>query len=185
VQCSGWNGYMQLGSSEVAKDADSGPVFVDLDLASGEKVVSIASRTARSCAVTNLGDLWCWGDNVPPSVVKVHTASDKAVDVRGGNENLCVLRTIDGTPSQLWCEGSNSQNQLSPQPTSSALAFWRIPGLVAPIKSFDAAGPYNLGTICAQDAEGFKCSGNNQIRQAGRGPDFYDTTPLPVMGWMN
>ena len=135
--------------------------------------------------MTSAGDLWCWGDDVIPSIAKIHSATEKAVDVRGGSDNLCYLRAVNGDPSQLWCEGSNTQTQLTLQTTSSGLAFWRIPNLKAPIGTFEAGGPYNMGTICAQDAEGIKCSGNNQGRQRADGPDFHETTPLPVMGWMN
>jgi hypothetical protein len=135
--------------------------------------------------VTSAGDLWCWGDDVIPSIVKAHTATEKAIDVRGGSDNLCYLRSVNGEASQLWCEGSNDQTQLTQQTNSSGLAFWRIPGLVAPIRTFDAAGPFHQGSICAQDAEGIKCSGNNSGRQRGDGPDFHESIPLPVIGWMN
>lgn len=185
VQCSGHNDGLRLGTDDVPQGQYSAPVFAELSLAANEKVLKLASRNGRTCAVTNTGDLWCWGEFVPPSVVKIHTATEKAIDVRGNGNNLCYLRSVKGVASELWCEGNNSQNQLTLQTTTSHLSFWRIPKLLPPIRMFEAGGAANLGTICAQDAEGIKCNGNNQVRQRGDGPDYYETTPLPIMGWMN
>ncbi|MFT3925690.1 MAG: hypothetical protein QM778_24325 [Myxococcales bacterium] len=186
VQCAGVNYRLQLGNASVLEDeAPAQPVDVDLELAAGEKVIGLASRTYRSCAVTNFGDLWCWGDRVTPAAVQVHSATDKAVELRGGADNLCYMREKSGQRAELWCEGSNSQHQLTSQTTTTALTFWRMAELVAPLGLFESAGPYNMATICAKDAEGLKCWGNNQNRQRGEGPDFYETTPLPVMAWSN
>jgi alpha-tubulin suppressor-like RCC1 family protein len=191
VQCYGYNGQWQLGDGSATDQTT--PVDV-LSLAPGGsiQVSKLATRIARSCALTSTGDVWCWGEWQNPSRVFAHTGSDVAVDLRGEGENLCYLRSNGATRNQLFCDGNNQQFQLATSSSvnvSSSLAFVQIDPeakyLKPPIGAFSAGGTGGRATICAQDQDGLKCWGSNALRQRGAGPDFSELRPQLVLGWMN
>jgi hypothetical protein len=106
-----------------------GPVRVEL----AEPARLLAGGASNTCALTDAGELWCWGylfDGGDPVETPRHIALPVPVaSVALGDGHACALAT-DG---QAWCFGNNSVGQLgieasggvqtTPVPAAGSLRF--------------------------------------------------------------
>ncbi|MBM4412460.1 MAG: hypothetical protein FJ040_03295 [Chloroflexi bacterium] len=116
IWCWGDNQFRQLGTER------NGPQTVRSIAArvslvpQSQQIVAGANHT---CALTQQGEVWCWGDNefaqiaLEPSLQgvqpqKVPNLPTDVVMLRAGANHTCALTT----QGQLWCWGDNSQNQI-------------------------------------------------------------------------
>lgn len=154
VLCWGNNAQGQCGQSgvelpDLAGEADLVPPKVQLeparvhfpDTSTGQPVAvtSVAvggdDESGHACALTEEGDVWCWGDNrscqsspsdvcdgwVPPSVVSFDRP--KEPKLRVGFGRTCVWGETAHGRDELTCWGKNDQGQIDP-------ALWAGHGVV-------------------------------------------------------
>ncbi len=114
VTCWGGNEYGQLGVPplEVAR-------FMPAEIPDLNDVVQVVAGAGHSCARTNSGGVYCWGDNSLGQLgdttlmrrtrpVEVRGITD-AIDIFAGETHSCAL-TSGG---ELWCWGNNENGQLA------------------------------------------------------------------------
>lgn len=144
------------------------------------KAVSLALGTSHTCALTDTGDLWCWGLNLNGQVgranlslvqsvpvqldIRLNDVPVKFTQVSAGNMHTCAVSTA----SQAWCWGTDEMGQLGRNNLSSGGS---APGLVYPyhigtVRSISAGGEHT----CAVNTSGTAwCWGDNSEGQLGVG----------------
>ncbi|HSD87245.1 MAG TPA: hypothetical protein VLB44_07010 [Kofleriaceae bacterium] len=97
------------------------------------------------CAVTAVGDVWCWGDNTRGQVGTGVTSAMEltprrvagvtgAVQVAVGYEHSCARTATD----EVWCWGTNTRGQLGTGGFLPSLAPARVAGLTGHLVDFQA-----------------------------------------------
>ena len=131
--CWGQNMYGELGDPSFT-DPQSGSAR---RVALTQRVVHVSMGTHHGCAVTEEGDVYCWGKNdyaqvrTPPSSglapertpVKV-TLPTRAVMVAANGDHTCAWAVDD----QVYCWGRNESGQVNPtQPTVQGQGVTQVP----------------------------------------------------------
>lgn len=180
--CWGRNGSGELGTGDEVLSR-SNPVQVS---ALGNDVVEVElgdnGLGGYSCARTQDGTLWCWGQNGNGSLgdgtratklspVQVSTLGNEAVDVALGGGHSCA-RTQDGA---LWCWGDNDSGQLGDGTAIDRLSPVQVS---APVNSVAALGRAHT---CARTQGGaLWCWGHNEYGQLGDGTTVDRSSPVLV-----
>ena len=193
VWCWGSNEHGQLGRAAVGEQCSSGslvtdcsrvPVRVEIPAA-----VAVSVRRRHSCAVTQDGAVWCWGDNsygqvgnatdLGPTLPTAVALNATMVAVAAGEIHTCALDDA-GLP---YCWGANEVGQLgvgrldaadfigAPSPVSTAFRFQKI-----------QAGASNTCGVATGGTNKGYCWGNNIFSQSGTGDLFEDVVPTEVLG---
>jgi alpha-tubulin suppressor-like RCC1 family protein len=181
VKCWGANGNGELGDSTTTHR--SVPVDVS-NLTSGIKAISAGHN--HTCAVTNGGEVKCWGSNfygelgdgttvqrlVPVDV----TGSSTAIEtVSTGTYFTCGLTTGGG----VKCWGWNGNGQLGDGTTTNRQTPVDVVGLTSGV----AAISVGHGHACALTNGGaVKCWGDNLLGALGDGTQTDSATPVDVVG---
>ena len=181
--------------SETEPDTASEPI-VDTEPVSLElESVRLSSKIDHSCAVTDDGDVMCWGRNDSSQLgnqethasftpTKVSGLEEKVVSVAVGGSHTCAL-----TESQsVYCWGGNSFGQLGAE-TDCYLEDvdpcfepvpQRVEGLPSDVVAIAAGENHN----CAVASDGsVRCWGINWQGQLGNGSgdgDTYEDAAIPV-----
>jgi hypothetical protein len=148
------------------------------------------STSARrsSCAVTNDGKIWCWGDltwlvNNGTTLV---TGYAQAITTNGstpftgvssaalGYAEACAI--VGGSTNSVWCWGYNGEGELGQSDTTARQYPTKVLGLTNPSKIVSSPS-YEGDTFCALDGSSVKCWGSNFYQQAGS-----NTTTNPLLG---
>jgi alpha-tubulin suppressor-like RCC1 family protein len=144
IKCWGGNDYGQLGYGHTGSVGDGpdemGPnlAYVDLGLADGEAVVSIAAGSQYTCALTNTDRIKCWGGNDYGQLGYGHTGSvgdgpnemgpnlafvnlgladrEAVVSIAAGSQYTCALTNA----GRVKCWGRGVEGQLGPGYMDSA-----------------------------------------------------------------
>ncbi|MFT3927656.1 MAG: hypothetical protein QM778_34315 [Myxococcales bacterium] len=191
AQCFGDNGHGRLGHAALSAGFSASAVDVDqIGPSDPVTLVALASKSWRTCALTDQGDLWCWGGDEAPARVFTHKDGDLVTALNGHGDNLCYVRTRDGA-EELWCDGGNYEGQLISDFKSlnenTPSKFVRLDAsgayLKPPFAWFDSGGVSGREFLCVRDQEGPKCWGDNALRQLGLGPVFTDPVPKPILPW--
>lgn len=145
IACWGYGGWYALGQGASTADAAS-PVLVDpagTGLA-GEPVASIELGSTFACALTEAGEVWCWGRNDERQL-----GNDAVVLGRPGLVQL-PFRPVDptppGPPTDVVAVAGNASATVSwaapSSPGSAPITGYRITPYVggSPLASVDAAG---------------------------------------------
>jgi alpha-tubulin suppressor-like RCC1 family protein len=149
VMCWGQNTQGQLGDPTVGAEVDSNR-GVPRRVASMPFVQSIHAEQNTTCAVTDVGELFCWGEGFGPQAMGVRVPSTRAAAMGPG---FVCLATTDGG---LWCGGEN----MSFAPDIEA-GF--LPGYTG--STGVAVGE---GFVCAHRRDGIvQCQGRNDLGQLG------------------
>lgn len=150
ADCVGLNQYGQLGSAANNGSGNPNPSPISAPLG-GAPVVQIAAMSGATCALTEAGDVWCYGDNydgqlgnltdmlanVPhPTPAKVVGLPAPAIAIGNGINSMCaVLNT-----GAVFCWGNNGSGELA-QPAPSRQG---TPKQVAGVNLLDAPAPIAL-----------------------------------------
>lgn len=187
IHCWGFNNHGQLGDGT---GIDSWtPVDVKnlsnvVSLTSGGSVTS-GSSEGYSCAVTQDGSTYCWGDNILGQLgdgsfvdrwVPTRVNGDFAL-VGAGVEHTCALTAIGG----VYCWGLNALGDLGDGTKTSRPAPVGVYGLSSQISAL-AAG---YAHTCALVADTVRCWGANNVGQLGDGTTTSRGVPLAVPGLAN
>lgn len=178
VKCWGGNQYGQLG------DGTTDDHLTAVDVAClGDKAVSVSATFYQACALTEHGDVQCWGlnnygqlgdgTNVNRSTpVEVQGLPDDITAVTVGNVHSCAL-TGNG---QVWCWGYNQAGQLGDGTRQDSLSPVQVTGL-NPVVGLATGDAHN----CAWTADGAAyCWGSNYYGNLGDGTREDQLTPFRV-----
>ena len=144
---------------------------------------ALANGFAHSCALTRLGDVYCWGANTRGQLGEATTVGRNAptrvagpatyVAVTAGSAHSCAITTEHA----LQCWGANDQGQLGNGSHESSPVPTRVeaPSALAMV----AAGGQH--TCAVADSGGLYCWGANTYGQLGTGrAGVGSVTPRPV-----
>lgn len=159
VWCWGENGSGQLGQGHLDEiDADPPATIGEIRLPS--RAVEVAAGGRASCARTEDGDVWCWGDDEPtPAQVELDSA---ASSISVGRSHACA---IDGS-GRLYCWGAGS---LAAPGQAYEPGEDVEPTLVefdAPVVQVSAGGSHTCVVLEGGQA---RCWGSNEVGQLGVG----------------
>ena len=181
VQCWGYNSNGQLGDGSVSM-ASTTPVDVS-GLSSG--VVAISSGWGHSCALTDVGAVWCWGLNLfgqlgnganSESAVPVTVSGlTGVIAISAGTLHTCALTDLGA----VWCWGDNGNGELGDGSTTGSLTPVAVSGLGSGVVAV-SAGLYHTCAITNSGA--LKCWGANYYGQLGDGTTIGRLTPVAVSG---
>lgn len=145
--------------------------------------VQISAGGSHTCAVTDTGELYCWGDNSYGqlgdgttanrlSPTQVPNLAEAITTVTAGGSHTCAL----GATGNLFCWGSNRSGQLGDGTTISRTVPIQVP-LTRTVQSVAAAGSHT----CALLTDGaVYCWGDNIDGQLGDGSQEDRLTPTAV-----
>ena len=147
--------------------------------------VQISAGSAHTCAVTDTGELYCWGNNrhgqlgdgttehrVSPT--QVPNLAEAITTVTAGDSHTCALSAA----GNLFCWGINRFGQLGDGTTISRTVPIQVP-LTRTVQSVAAAGSHT----CALLTDGaVYCWGDNSDGQLGDGDAEDRVTPTAVQG---
>jgi alpha-tubulin suppressor-like RCC1 family protein len=186
VMCWGLNDHGQLGygNTNSIGDDETPASAGTLDLG-GNAITQISSGTRHTCAISNSGNVYCWGENdhgklgysntnaigdneMPVSVGAVDLGANQAVQLALGGSHTCALLSS----GSVMCWGYGGEGQIGYGNTNT----------IGDNETPAAAGVINLGAgIVVQIAAGFnhtcalldsgrvRCWGSNTSGQLGYG----------------
>jgi alpha-tubulin suppressor-like RCC1 family protein len=183
VQCWGVNTSGQLGDGTMMNRNVPAKVVGSL-----KGAVAVSSFRSHTCALTNAGAVWCWGNNEYGQLgdgtkinraipVKVKGLAGGIRAVSAGGAHTCAL-TAEGA---VMCWGGNYSGQLGDGSRNDSPAPVSVVGLSAvSILAISTGGSHT----CAVTTGGtVKCWGHNASGQIGNGTNNnYYQTPVDVVG---
>ena len=178
VKCWGDNAMGQLGDGTFTRSL--APVAV----AGLEHVKAVASGSgSHTCALTDAGDVWCWGANETGQLGNNDTASsalpvkvaglETALGIAVGRSHTCAV-----TSKGLFCWGENSSGELGNGSTDASLT-------PSPVEGFGPTSAIALGAgvSCGiADAARVACWGDDGDGQLGDQGFAAVNAPLAVQG---
>lgn len=192
LKCWGSNDAGQVGDGRTLDR--SIPVDV-VGLAQG--VRAIATGGHHTCAITDMGEVKCWGNNNSgqlgdgttidrPTPVNVVGLATGVQMIEAGGHHTCILSETGG----VQCWGDNSQGQLGNGRLVNSTAPVNVDGLMNGV-TLIAAGVGSVRELeafvgahtCALTTSGgVKCWGDNDEGQLGEGKTIDRDTPADVVG---
>ena len=184
AKCWGLNTSGQLGDNSTTQRNSA------VDVAGlGSGVVTVATGTAHTCAVTATGGVKCWGSNTNGQIgdnsttqritpVDVSGLANGVAAIAAGNNHSCALTTGGG----VLCWGLNSNGQLGDSSTTQRLVPTAVTGLASGVAAI-AAGEHH--TCALTTTGGVKCWGLNSTGQLGDNSVAQRTAPVDVSGLLS
>ena len=182
VRCWGNNAYGQLGNGS-SGNIQRTPVTVS-GLNSG--VQALAAGYDHTCAVTETGNVRCWGNNEfgqlgdntthnRSTPVEVSGLTSSAKTIAASYAHTCAVTTIGG----VHCWGANWQGQLGDGTITQRLTPVPVVDLPGSIAMVAAARNH---TCAMTEAGGAFCWGYNWSGRLGDGTTIDRLTPVSVQG---
>lgn len=151
-------------------------------------VQDVATGGFHTCAISQLGRVWCWGDNFYGQLgdgstsrrtqpVPVTGLSGEFRAVAAGAAHSCAL-SAGGT---VWCWGRNLYGQLGIGSTTSSLVPVALGGPMRREVRSITSGPWHTCAL-SENGRAF-CWGLNQDGQLGDGSTSSRTAPVQVAGF--
>lgn len=176
--CWGANGYGQLGTGDNSNR--STPVQVEGDL---DEVISVATGSVHSCAITQGGGVQCWGENtsgqlgdgttdssnLPVAVVNLPAVAKLVGDFY----QTCAQTSRRGS---VLCWGDNRYGQLGDGTLENSSVPIQVPGVTARDL---AVAAYH---VCVLQRGAVQCWGGSPYGQLGNGATETSLTPVFVSG---
>ena len=178
VYCWGFNIYSQVGNPLDSRMSSPEPIAVGGVLA-GKVIKSISAGGFHTCALDELGKVYCWGNNIngqigsgsptpqiinSPSLVAGSLSSLSVSSVSAGGSHTCAIAS-----KKVYCWGANVYNQIGSGSTSPSI----IPSsnIVTGLSSLNISLVSSGGNhTCALDELGsIYCWGYNYYGQIGSG----------------
>jgi hypothetical protein len=178
VSCWGGNTGGQLGTGSSEKFVPT-PATLDFK---GALLSQVEVGRRHACALTTLGDVYCWGDNEgygniiegSPDVPTLVTGLSGVMGVSGQHLHECAW-TIAG---EVYCWGLNASGQLGDGTYASRAEPMKVAGLSNVISV--RTGPNHS---CALLKDGtVQCWGSSVFGQIGNGVQALVYTPCQVVG---
>jgi alpha-tubulin suppressor-like RCC1 family protein len=197
VSCWGSNASGQLG---LGSDTSTRPIPQQLTAFSGSsRVTSLTAGANHTCALTNDGAVWCWGDNssgqvgngspsatvTTPTPVVGGDAGVSIVSLAAGAAHTCAARA-DG---QVLCWGDDSKGQLGDSgaaPDSCGSGASAAPCARAPVTMATINDGVNVACggdfTCVIRHNGFTewCTGDGALGQLGNGGTSGSAVPVQL-----
>lgn len=175
VRCWGDNEYGELGNGR--SENSSNPVDVQ---GLTDRIVQVAAGAAFTCALSENGKLYCWGNgsnglfgdgitDVYRVPILVDVMEQKLDMIVAGVYHLCAR----ATSGEILCWGalSSEEEYTSSQP-------FKVKGLTGMVVGMAAGGGY---TCVLTTDDGVKCWGDNYFGQLGNGTDLGSWTPVDAI----
>lgn len=178
VYCWGRNDFGQVGAGIIGA-----PIKLPTQVQGlPPNIAKISAGANQSCAITQGGELYCWGDNstgqladgtdTASAAPKPITALMQVTQVSIGGLHLCA---IDAT-NALYCWGGNARSQLGDGTTQARMSPTRVMGL-SDVKSV-TTGSAHTCALLTDDT--FSCWGFNMYGSLGDGTFTSRATPSPA-----
>lgn len=139
----------------------------------GVRITQVSAGTRHTCAVSTLGELWCWGAatgsrlgvfdgvrSVTPLKITADVGTTKLVSVAAGWAATCTVNTA----GDAYCFGTNSYGGLG----DGRFSETPIPSLVVMPRGVTVRGPIDMNEhfcMIGSDDKAY-CFGRNDLRQA-------------------
>jgi alpha-tubulin suppressor-like RCC1 family protein len=185
LQCWGSNFSSEIGYPSANIGASFEPAYVPGLIL--DNIVSVSAGGDHTCALTDLGEVVCFGGNasgqlgdgsqVPESdvPVTVQGLANGALGVSAGGAHTCAINAAGG----VLCWGSNETGALGNGNNGDSSTPVQVVGLTSGVVEV-AAG---LGHSCARtDTGNVFCWGNGFNGQLGNGQTTSTNAPVPVTG---
>lgn len=181
VLCWGNNTDGELGNGTTTASTTPLPVA---GLSSG--VAAISAGWYHSCALTNAGAVWCWGQNNAGQLgngstsgaitpVLVTGLSSGVIAISAGENHSCAVTSTGA----LQCWGDNTYGELGNGTTTSATTPVAVPGLSSGVTAVSAGA---IHTCALTSAGAVLCWGYNSDGELGNDSTKESTVPVPVAG---
>jgi alpha-tubulin suppressor-like RCC1 family protein len=177
LYCWGWGQYGQLGDS-TAGLVRTGPIAVKMP--AGTTVTNFSTGGSSACAVTSVGDVYCWGfggpslgnggseqKNVPTKVINLTGATKVSM----GTTHACALVTSGAA----YCWGGGG-----PLGDGSTGISRATPTAVVGGHVFTEINAGNRNTCALKNDTSVWCWGFNGSAQLGDSTAFFRAIPTPI-----
>ena len=152
-----------------------------------DAAVQIDCGSNFTCARTESGEAWCWGNgasgrlgvnSTDDTATPLQTLPSDVTDISTGSDHACAVAA-----GEVWCWGSNINWQLGdPDPGTGSLVAIPVPGIPKGMLDVEVGS----STSCAIDGDGgVWCWGANDEGQVGIGSDneqIFTATQLELPG---
>lgn len=178
LYCWGRNDAGQLGIDNMSSNVST-PTEVD----NMRTYVSVYSGPEHTCAITTIGDTYCWGGNSDGQLGSDTGGVDSVTHLLvPGNLNFVALDAASlhtcalTATGQMYCWGANNNGQLGDGTTTSSAAPMAVSGGITFTK-MDLGG---IHTCALSDAQIAYCWGSGSNGRIGNGSLAGSNVPFPL-----
>jgi len=151
-----------------------------------DSIVAVAAGSSGSCAATEEGQLFCWGDSdtlgngseensLLPVAVTGLEASVVEVGLSGSGHLACALTDV----GEVWCWGSGGDGRLGQGNEEDSLVPVQVSGLSTGVASLSVGSGYSCAVL---EDESAVCWGDNNDGNLGDGTTTDALLPVAVSG---
>lgn len=166
VQCWGLNTFGQLG---IPIQVNQPRIASLKEIKELKNIKSISLGENHSCALDNLGDIYCWGDNSEGQLL-TNQISESALPIKNnyiskismissGNQHICALHL----KGEVFCWGDNRSGQIGNRKIQNKT----IVNLVQNLKNIKSIYAGGSSTCALSNSNSIYCWGDNTFSQLG------------------